>query len=148
MADERSGQRVLVTAGAAGIGLAVAERFLGAGAQVMVCDIDADALAAVPSNITGVICDVADAGQVAGLFERIEAEMGGLDVLINSAGIDLEAPSAEVTDAQWEESRGLSCRLCGRRDYGKQRRPNGGVFWGFVTCMCRRQESKPPLLEI
>ncbi len=101
----KDAQRVLVTAGAAGIGLAVAERFLGAGAQVMICDIDKGALAGLPPELTGVICDVAEAGQVARLFERVADEMGGLDVLVNNAGIGGGAAAIEdITDEAWQRT--------------------------------------------
>jgi len=54
------GHKVLITAGAAGIGRAVAEAFLGEGAEVMVCDVDAEALAGLPKGIVGLHCDVTD----------------------------------------------------------------------------------------
>jgi len=98
-------QRVLVTAGAGGIGLAVAERFVDAGAKVMVCDIDAGALAAAPPELAGVQCDVADATQVTGLFEKVMDHMGGLDVLVNNAGIGGgQAAIEDITDADWQRT--------------------------------------------
>lgn len=97
--------RVLVTAGAAGIGLAVAERFGAAGATVMVCDIDEGALAAAPPGLTGVQCDVADADEVAALFKKVASDMGGLDVLVNNAGIGGgQAAIEDITDADWQRT--------------------------------------------
>ncbi|MBT3550277.1 MAG: SDR family oxidoreductase [Rhodospirillaceae bacterium] len=97
--------RVLVTAGAAGIGLAVAERFQAAGAKVIVCDIDAGALETVPPELKVVQCDVADTDQVAGLFEKVRQDMGGLDVLINNAGIGGgQAAIEDITDAAWQRT--------------------------------------------
>lgn len=87
------GLRVLVTAGAAGIGRAIAEAFLREGARVHVCDIDAGAItdfkssAAVGGRLEGSVCDVADRVQVASLFDAARDQLGGLDCLINNAGI-------------------------------------------------------------
>ena len=77
------GARVLVTAGAGGIGRVIADAFAEEGAQVMVCDVDEAALASLPPGITGTRCDVSDRAAVARLFDGIEA----LDVLVNNAGI-------------------------------------------------------------
>ncbi|MBS7811991.1 SDR family oxidoreductase [Roseococcus pinisoli] len=77
------GARVLVTAGAGGIGRVVAEAFLEEGAIVHVCDVDDAALSTLPAGITGERCDVSDRAAVAKLFSGI----GELDVLVNNAGI-------------------------------------------------------------
>ena len=102
------GLRVLITAGAAGIGKAFAETFADAGAKVFVCDVDKAALeafrAAHPEIGTG-ITDVADARQVDGLFDAAMVFLGGLDVLINNAGI--AGPTAPVEDidiADWDRT--------------------------------------------
>ncbi|MEO8304591.1 MAG: SDR family NAD(P)-dependent oxidoreductase, partial [Betaproteobacteria bacterium] len=82
--------RVLVTAGASGIGLATARAFAREGARIHVCDIDERALAAVAASDPGFaqsVCDVADPTAVARLFETVKAGLGGLDALINNAGI-------------------------------------------------------------
>ncbi len=85
-----SGLRVLVTAGAAGIGLEIARAFVREGAKVHVCDVDAKALAAIAKSdpaLTRSTCDVADRAQVAQLFKDAQATLGGLDCLVNNAGI-------------------------------------------------------------
>jgi NAD(P)-dependent dehydrogenase (short-subunit alcohol dehydrogenase family) len=85
-----AGQRVLVTAGAAGIGRAIAELLLANGAQVFVCDVDAAALAAYAEAHpdSGQICaDVAHEGEVDAMFGAIAERLGGLDALINNAGL-------------------------------------------------------------
>jgi NAD(P)-dependent dehydrogenase (short-subunit alcohol dehydrogenase family) len=84
------GLRVLITAGAGGIGLKVAEAFAREGANVYVCDVDKEALAALRKShpkIASSVCDVADRAQVAALFKAAVAKLGGLDCLINNAGI-------------------------------------------------------------
>jgi NAD(P)-dependent dehydrogenase (short-subunit alcohol dehydrogenase family) len=90
-------QRVLITAGANGIGLATARAFAADGARVHIADINADAVAAVTAgnpNITGSVTDVSSPGAVAALFGDVEAQLGGLDVLVNNAGI--AGPTAPV----------------------------------------------------
>ncbi|MBA2780080.1 SDR family oxidoreductase [Billgrantia kenyensis] len=93
--------RVLITAGANGIGLAIAKAFLDAGARVHVCDIDAKALTALPEGITHTQADVSQEADVDRLFEEA-ASLGGLDVVVNNAGI--AGPTAgidEIDDESW-----------------------------------------------
>ena len=82
--------RVLVTAGASGVGAAIACAFNEVGARVHVCDIDRsalDRLNAEAPNITGSMADVAVAADVDRVFDDVEGTLGGLDVLVNNAGI-------------------------------------------------------------
>jgi len=108
MNDSARGMRVLVTAGAAGIGRAFAETFSNAGAKVFTCDIDRAALEVLRSarpEIGAGIADVADARQVEGLFDAASSFLGGLDVLINNAGI--AGPTGRVEDisiADWDRT--------------------------------------------
>ena len=84
------GLRVLVTAGAGGIGREVARAFAGEGAKVHVCDVDEKALAALVKRerkITQSKADVADRKDVDRLFKEAIKSLGGLDVLVNNAGI-------------------------------------------------------------
>lgn len=84
------GLRVLVTAGANGIGLSIAKAFESEGAKVHVCDVDDEALAdlaAAHPGITSSKADVSDRRQVGRLFECALDRLGGLDALINNAGI-------------------------------------------------------------
>jgi NAD(P)-dependent dehydrogenase (short-subunit alcohol dehydrogenase family) len=91
-------QKVLVTGGAGGIGLAITRAFVTAGARVHIADPDADGLAAVTGahapSITGSVCDITDMIAVAALFEDLARELRGLDVLVNNAGI--AGPTAPV----------------------------------------------------
>ncbi len=101
-------QRVVVTAGAAGIGRAIAEAFVAAGARVFICDVDARALDAMVSGeraIGGCVADVSDPRAVDTLFDAASAHLGGLDVLVNNAGI--AGPTAGVEDiaiADWDRT--------------------------------------------
>ncbi|WP_027061181.1 SDR family oxidoreductase [Mesorhizobium loti] len=84
------GQRVLVTAGAGGIGFAIADTLSRLGARIVVCDVSDEALAAAPGKIdlvAAVKADVSRDDDVDRLFEAVEKELGGLDALINNAGI-------------------------------------------------------------
>lgn len=98
------GLRVLVTAGANGIGREIARAFVEEGARVHVCDVDAEAIAALAKSdpvVSASLCDIADRGQVAGLFETAVAKLGGLDVLVNNAGI--AGPTGRVEEINPED---------------------------------------------
>jgi len=97
------GQRVLITAGASGIGRAMAAGFEAAGARVWVADADEAALAACPGSWQRDRLDVSDEAAVAALFTRLRAAWGGLDVLCANAGI--AGPTAALEDValgDWE----------------------------------------------
>lgn len=81
------GQRVLVTAGGAGLGRVIADRMAAGGAVVQTCDIDANALTGLPDGVSGTVVDVADPAQLDDWLDRALAALGGCDVLINNAGI-------------------------------------------------------------
>jgi len=98
--------RVIVTAGASGIGLVVAETFAAEGAQVYVCDVDKEALAGMgkthPKIITGV-CDVSDRDAVSAMFANAVSKLGGLDCLVNNAGVPgPTGPVYEIDPADWD----------------------------------------------
>lgn len=92
-------KHVLVTGGAAGIGLAIARRFVADGARVLVCDVDAAALHRAQAEMPGLLgqtCDVADPAQVEALFAAVEHRLGALDVLVNNVGIGGPTASADA----------------------------------------------------
>lgn len=98
--------RVVVTAGAAGIGLEIARAFVREGARVHVCDVDRDALAKLASSdpaIGGSACDVSDRAQVSRFFDEALAKLGGIDCLVNNAGIAGPTGRVEEIDpAEWD----------------------------------------------
>lgn len=100
--------RVLVTAGAAGIGAAMARAFHEAGARVHVCDIDRAALDRLAAERPGITISMADAAVPADVdlvFDDVMTTLGGLDVLVNNAGI--AGPTGAVEDiapAAWERT--------------------------------------------
>ncbi len=98
------GLRVLVTAGANGIGLAIARAFAGEGAKVHICDVDTEALKALKTSdplLSQSICDVSDRTAVQSLFREATSVLGGLDVLINNAGV--AGPTAKVEEMNPED---------------------------------------------
>jgi len=98
------GLRVIVTAGAAGIGREVARTFLCEGAQVQVCDVDRDALAALATsdpNLKTTLCDVSDRDAVTRFIDSAAGALGGLDCLVNNAGI--AGPTGRVDEIPPEE---------------------------------------------
>ena len=100
-------QKVVVTAGASGIGLAIAQKFLAQNAQVFICDVMQEALQkALAENLglQGCIADVGSPQQVEGFFAEALTKMGGIDTLVNNAGIG--GPKAMVEDieyADWDD---------------------------------------------
>jgi len=98
----RPGLRVLVTAGASGIGAAIARAFTEAGAHVHVCDIDRAALDRLASDSPGISSSTADASieqDVDLVFDDVRGTLGGLDVLVNNAGIAGPTGAIQAMDA-------------------------------------------------
>jgi NAD(P)-dependent dehydrogenase (short-subunit alcohol dehydrogenase family) len=100
-------QRVLVTAGASGIGRAIARAFAASGAKVFVCDIDAKGLDDLAHEIPGLataVCDVAKRQDIDRMVASVVSTLGGIDVLVNNAGIaGPTAPVEEVDPDAWEK---------------------------------------------
>ncbi|PTM43344.1 SDR family oxidoreductase [Bosea sp. 124] len=98
--------RVLVTAGANGIGRATARAFAAEGAKVHICDVDRTALAEMEESdpaMTQSVCDVSDRAAVGRLMDETLAALGGLDCLVNNAGI--AGPTGrvdEIDPADWD----------------------------------------------
>jgi NAD(P)-dependent dehydrogenase (short-subunit alcohol dehydrogenase family) len=98
--------KVLITAGAGGIGLALTRAFHATGARVFICDIDEAALARAAQEMPGVmtrLCDVGDRPAVAAMVEEAVQQLGGLDVLVNNAGMGGPTrPVHELDPADWD----------------------------------------------
>jgi 3-oxoacyl-[acyl-carrier protein] reductase len=105
------GRTAVVTAAAgAGIGGATARRFLEEGARILISDAHARRLKETEQTLAGEFgegtvaslpCDVTDEAQVQALFERAEREHGGLDVVVNNAGLGGTAALVDMSDEQW-----------------------------------------------
>jgi NAD(P)-dependent dehydrogenase (short-subunit alcohol dehydrogenase family) len=100
-------KRVLITGGAGGIGTATAVRFLEEGARVVVLDRDEGALtriqAELPALHATIRADVSDPDDLARAFEELDAQAGGLDILINNAGISIRHSFTDITPQEWRQ---------------------------------------------
>jgi hypothetical protein len=102
------GKRVLVTAGGDGIGLEITRAFTEAGAKVLVCDIRPESLERLADSLPGVhscIADVSREADVAAMFDLVDQKLGGLDVLVNNAGMAGPTGGVETLSlADWERT--------------------------------------------
>jgi len=108
-------KRVLVTGGASGIGAATVSRFISEGSLITVLDCDGKALSEIKSKIPDIVGiiegDVSNPFDVNRAFDEVKKIMGGLDILINNAGISSRIPFLEIAFSQWEKI--LSVNLTG-----------------------------------
>ena len=130
-----AGKRVLVTAGGAGIGQAIAAAFLAADARLWICDIDAEALAATRDEhpeLRRSRTDVGDASAVDAMFAAIEQAFGGLDILVNNAGIAGPTGPIETLDpGEWRRCVAVNLDgafLCARRAVPLLKAAGGGAI--------------------
>jgi 2-hydroxycyclohexanecarboxyl-CoA dehydrogenase len=110
-----SSRVAVVTGGASGIGLGVARRFAAAGHRVAVLDRDVEGAeaAAVELRATGaeavaVETDVADRASVAAAFARVRDELGPIEILVTSAGIEAFTPVLDITAESWDRIIGVN----------------------------------------
>lgn len=105
-------KRAVITGGARGIGLAIAQRYLAEGAKVIVADIDAhaidDALATLQQDasaerVMGVVLNVCDQASLNAMVEHVTERFGGIDILVNNAAVFDMAPVLEVTEASFDK---------------------------------------------
>ena len=113
------GKRGVVTGAASGLGREVAKLFASEGARVVVADVDADGAQAVAESIGEAAVaqptDVRDEASVEAALDRVASEWGGLDYVVNNAGVQLEKPLDETTNEEYDWVFDVNVR---------------GVFWG------------------
>jgi len=97
-AGEFQGLRAVVTGGASGIGRAVAERLQSEGCRVAILDLD---ISGVGAEFFAARCDVSDAESVTSAVRGAVEEFGGLDIVINNAGIGAQGTVEENSDEEW-----------------------------------------------
>jgi NAD(P)-dependent dehydrogenase (short-subunit alcohol dehydrogenase family) len=111
-------QRVLITAGASGIGREMVRAFAATGAKVFTCDIDEAALDALRGEIPGLLvttCDMSSRAEIERMVPQAISALGGLDVLINNAGIaGPTAPTDAMPPDEWDRT--LAVNITGMFD--------------------------------
>jgi glucose 1-dehydrogenase len=152
------GQKALVTGASSGIGRAIALSLGDAGADVLVNYVSGEdkALALVDeirskgARAMAVRADVADEGQVREMFRRMIAEFGTIDLLVNNAGLQQDAPFHELTLAQWNKVIGVNLTgqfLCSREAVREFRRrgvqPDVSCSAGKIVCISSVHEVIP-----
>jgi 3-oxoacyl-[acyl-carrier protein] reductase len=104
-----TGQTAVVTGGAQGPGFAIAERFIAEGARVVLGDLDLGATEAAAKQLGGdevalaVSCDVTNADEVGALVAAAVERFGGLDIMVNNAGITRDATMRKMTEEQFDQ---------------------------------------------
>jgi NAD(P)-dependent dehydrogenase (short-subunit alcohol dehydrogenase family) len=135
-----SGLRVLVTGGGSGIGRTIAVRLTQEGARVHVGDVCAEALgglSAAHPGLSGTQADVGSEVDVDRLFADVSAQLGGLDVLVNNAGI--AGPTAavdEISSADWQRTLDVNLTgpfLCARRAVPLLKQAGGGSIINIAS---------------
>lgn len=100
-----NGQRIVVTAGAAGIGLCIARELKAQGAELAICDVDPAAIESAKEELgakVAMVADVSDELQMKAFFAKVSETLGGLDALVNNAGIAGPTGGVEEIDpADW-----------------------------------------------
>src|SRR5215213_5555546 len=127
------GKRGVVTGAASGLGREVAKLFATEGASVVVADVNGDGAEAVAEEIRGAggtavaqPTDVTDEGQIVAALERAESEFGGLEFVVNNAGVQLEKPLHETSNEEYDWIFDVNVR---------------GVFWGCKHAVLKLRES-------
>jgi 3-oxoacyl-[acyl-carrier protein] reductase len=104
-----TGQTAVVTGGAQGLGFAIAQRFVAEGARVVLGDVNLEATEAAAKQLGGddvavaVSCDVTSAADVDSLVAAAVDRFGGLDIMVNNAGITRDATMRKMTEEQFDQ---------------------------------------------
>ncbi|EJO87858.1 3-ketoacyl-ACP reductase [Mycobacterium colombiense CECT 3035] len=104
-----TGQTAVITGGAQGLGLAIAERFVAEGARVVLGDVNLEETQVVAKQLGGddvavaVRCDVTQSSDVENLIQTAVERFGGLDIMVNNAGITRDATMRKMTEEQFDQ---------------------------------------------
>jgi 3-oxoacyl-[acyl-carrier protein] reductase len=140
VSDSLKKKRALVTGGSKGIGLAVAKALAAEGVDVAICArqdaelrraIESLRAAAPESKTVGCVADVSKTANVEDLFAFVDRELGGLDILINNAGLGIFRPAAELSVEEWDTMIGVNLSgsfYCSRAALSRFRQTGGGFI--------------------
>jgi NAD(P)-dependent dehydrogenase (short-subunit alcohol dehydrogenase family) len=109
------GKRALITGAASGIGRVIAQRFIAEGARIALIDLDAERVAIAarelgPQVVAGIDADVADASAVERATAAALGRLGGLDALVNNAGIPMVGAAHELSETHWDRALAVDLR--------------------------------------
>lgn len=142
------GKRVVVTGGASGIGLATAKRFADEGSEVVIFDINENALKEtleINSELTGgVVVDVSDESSVINGFKEVDSMIGGIDVLVSNAGISIRNLFKDTTYDQWKKVLDINLGgmyLCAKEALKRMGKQKSGVI--LFTASTNGMEGHP-----
>jgi NAD(P)-dependent dehydrogenase (short-subunit alcohol dehydrogenase family) len=112
--ERLQGKRAIVTGAGAGIGRAIAIRLSSEGARVALADVDEEAAGGVASEVDGETLirrvDVTRAGEVEALVGGVLEEWGGLDVMVNNAGIGVAAPAPDTSEEDFDRQMNVNLK--------------------------------------
>jgi 3-oxoacyl-[acyl-carrier protein] reductase len=135
---ELSAMRAVVTGGSKGIGLEVARALVAEGVSVLICArnpgeieraVETLRSRAGDAKVAGHEADVSDAGQVAGLFDFADRELGGVEILINNAGTGIFRATGELSVEEWNRTIGTNLSgafYCSREALARFEKARGG----------------------
>lgn len=142
MIEYLKGKRALVTGASRGIGLAVSQALVKHGTNVVICSrtnkqLDnalsrlqaSSASSGEGAQVTGMTADVSKRDEVSRLFAMTDEKLGGLDILINNAGLGIFRPTAELTFDEWDEMIGTNLSgafYCSREALSRFKKAGGG----------------------
>jgi NAD(P)-dependent dehydrogenase (short-subunit alcohol dehydrogenase family) len=134
---ELDGKRALVTGGARGLGLAMAQKFIERGARVAVADIDGAAAERAAQELggdaIGLQCDVTKPDEVQRMIEATVEAFGGLDIMVNNAGIEIAKPIPETSDEEFRQVMDINVN---------------GVFYGIKYAIPHLAQTKGNIINM
>jgi len=134
MSDLLKGKKALITGGSKGIGLAIAQSLALQGVKVAICarkDAELRRALEATKGAVGCVADVSRPDSVADLFAFVDRELGGLDILINNAGLGIFRPAADLSIEEWDQmiATNLSGAFyCSRAALARFRQTSGGFI--------------------